>query len=120
MRRKRALSSLALINVSQPYFLEKGLTGIRPRSAQERIDGWRPRAISLFYPSVAPTRLPGSHFYRAALLPRLKHHATANHRQGRMNVLDVGGRHRHVIAVEHDEVGLLPDFEGAECLLLKE
>ena len=36
-----------------------------------------------------------------------------------MNVLDVGNRHGHVIAVKHDEVSLFADFERAERSLLK-
>src|SRR5580698_5563115 len=49
-----------------------------------------------------------------------EHDAPANHRQCRVNVLDLGRGHGHVIAVEHNEVGLFADFEGAERILLKE
>src|SRR5579872_5042308 len=37
-----------------------------------------------------------------------------------MNVLDFGGGHGHVVAVQHDQVRLFADFERAERTLLKE
>lgn len=36
-----------------------------------------------------------------------------------MNVPDLGNRHSHVIAFQHDEISLFADFEGAERILLK-
>src|SRR6185312_3938513 len=52
--------------------------------------------------------------------PGFKHHTPAHHGQCRLDTPDPGRRHRHVVAIEHDQIRLLADFERAEVLLLEE
>jgi hypothetical protein len=44
--------------------------------------------------------------------------SAAHRRQRRPDALDLGNGHSHVVAIEHDEVGLFADFERAESLFL--